>query len=141
MITLHTLPQTKEIRKRRVGRGDGSGRGKNSGKGNKGQTKRAGKRPVGFEGGQNPLIKRSPKYKGFNVRDNHKKAVTVTLGRIDSAFEVKEEVTISSLIQKGVVPDKTKNVRIVNTGKLTKKVTFSDDSHVYLTKGVQAVIK
>ena len=52
-------------RRKRIGRGPGSGQGKTSGRGHKGQRSRSGfKRRVGFEGGQMPLTRRVPK-RGF----------------------------------------------------------------------------
>ena len=53
--------------KSRVGRGIAAGQGKTAGRGTKGQGSRAGsKRRPGFEGGQNPLMQRLPKLRGFN---------------------------------------------------------------------------
>lgn len=53
-------------RRRRVGRGSGAGGGTTAGRGTKGQQARAGKgRRLGFEGGQNPLLRRQPKLGGF----------------------------------------------------------------------------
>src|SRR3954469_17984059 len=67
MVTLHTLkaPYRSTHRKKRVGRGQGSGLGKTAGRGGKGQKARSGNmRFEGFEGGQSPLQRRLPKF-GF----------------------------------------------------------------------------
>lgn len=67
MTTLHTLkkPNRSTHRKKRVGRGQGSGLGKTAGRGGKGQKARTGNmRFEGFEGGQSPLQRRLPKF-GF----------------------------------------------------------------------------
>lgn len=134
------MPKTTTTNRKRVGRGQGSNRGKNSGKGNKGQVKRAGKMPVGFEGGNNSLMKRIPKSKGFKVRDNNKQAISLTLGRINTAFESKEIVSLDTLKVKGIIDSKTKKVRIVKTGEYTKQLTFEESEFLYLTKGVRDVI-
>ena len=81
-MSLHNLkPARGSVRKRkRVGRGPGSGTGKTAGRGEKGQKSRSGySRKIGFEGGQMPLQRRIPKrgfknfnrveYQGVNVRD------------------------------------------------------------------------
>ena len=70
-------------KRKRVGRGIGSGRGKTSGSGHKGQKARSGVSINGFEGGQMPIHRRLPK-RGFNniFRKNY---VEVNLGRLQSA--------------------------------------------------------
>lgn len=141
MITLNNIQKTKTSKGIRKGRGEGSGKGKNAGRGHKGQVKRAGKMPVGFEGGMRSLMKRTPKYKGFKVRNNYKHAVTVTLAKIEKEYADGETVNLETLVSKGIVSDKTKKVRIVNSGKLTKKVSITESDQVYLTKGVKDVIK
>ena len=68
MVTLHSLkaPYRSTHRKKRVGRGQGSGLGTTAGRGGKGQKARSGNmRFEGFEGGQSPLQRRLPKF-GFN---------------------------------------------------------------------------
>jgi large subunit ribosomal protein L15 len=140
MITLHQLNKVTTQKKKRVGRGDGSNRGKNAGRGHKGQVKRAGKSPVHFEGGMTSLMKRSPKKKGFSIHKRDNVTMTLTLGRINSYFEDKDTVSLESLKAKGLIDQKTKKVRVVNSGDYTKKLTFADESGLYLTKGVQDVI-
>ena len=62
---LHDLESSKNNRRKRVGRGPGSGNGKNCGRGQNGAKSRSGyKRKRGFEGGQNPISRRLPKF-GF----------------------------------------------------------------------------
>ena len=72
-------------RKKRVGRGQGSGLGKTAGRGGKGQTARSGVRINGFEGGQMPIHRRLPK-RGFNAL-NPMVYNEVNLGRIQEAVE------------------------------------------------------
>src|SRR5919198_14259 len=87
-------------KKKRVGRGPGSGLGKTAGRGNKGQKSRSGySRKVGFEGGQMPLHRRLPKRGFTNIFK--KEWIEVSLGR----FETLEgsEFTVERLIQLGIV--------------------------------------
>lgn len=138
MITLNNLPKTAVTKTQRVGRGNGSGRGKNAGKGHKGQTKHGGKVPIHFEGGMKPLMRRSPKSRGFNVRDNHKRE-SLTLAVINRSFADNDIVTLEVLKAKELVNPTAKIVRIINSGELTIKVTFDTENGIYLTKGVKTV--
>ena len=64
-MQLHDLVSSKAATRKRVGRGPGSGKGKNCGRGQNGAKSRSGyKKKRGFEGGQNPLNRRLPKF-GF----------------------------------------------------------------------------
>ena len=97
-MNLHDIHRgiKKNKKRRRVGRGPGSGWGKTSGRGNKGQGQLAGwtSKPV-FEGGQMPLSRRIPK-RGFHNRFGAV-VVSVNLGQIDAVFNAGEEVTPESL--------------------------------------------
>ncbi len=105
--------------KKRVGRGIGSGLGKTCGKGHKGQKSRSGDRklPSWFEGGQTPLHKRIPK-RGFRPLDKVEYSV-VNLKLIDKYFNIGEEVTPESLLEKGLVK-KGIPVKILGDGEITK---------------------
>ena len=109
---------TKAFRK---GRGNGSGSGKTAGKGHKGQNARSGGgvRP-GFEGGQMPLYRRLPK-RGFTNR-NTKDIVAINVDRLN-VFEDGETVTISALVEKGVVSNPRDGVKLLGNGNLEKKLT------------------
>jgi len=66
---LHELPASDNAKRKRVGRGPGSGKGKTCGRGHKGAGARSGsKTKRGFEGGQTPLNRRLPKF-GFTSRN------------------------------------------------------------------------
>jgi large subunit ribosomal protein L15 len=83
-MKLNEISDNPGARKRkRVGRGIGSGKGKTGGRGGKGQTARSGVRIKGFEGGQMPLHRRLPK-RGFNI---FAKLNEVNLGRIQKAID------------------------------------------------------
>ena len=115
-------------RKKRLGRGIGSGKGKTSGKGVKGQKAREGVSLNGFEGGQLPIYRRLPK-RGFkNIF--RKVYAPVNLGAIEQALadgklESAAPVTEEALKKAGLVGSgKYAGVRILGEGELTKSVTF-----------------
>ncbi|MGI6055677.1 MAG: 50S ribosomal protein L15 [Bilifractor sp.] len=103
----------------RRGRGHGSGNGKTAGKGHKGQKARSGAPRPGFEGGQMPLYRRLPK-RGFTCR-NSKEIVAVNVDVLNR-FEDGSEVTISSLVESGIVSNPRDGVKILGNGELTKKL-------------------
>jgi large subunit ribosomal protein L15 len=123
-MRLHDLkprPGAKHRRKR-LGQGESSGHGKTSGRGGKGQSARSGSsiRP-GFEGGQMPLIRRLPK-RGFNnVRHGtHYAVVNVeALNRFDDGARIDE----AALRSAGLANGPADGVKILGTGKLTKKLS------------------
>ncbi len=113
---------TKRTRKKRVGRGVGSGMGKTSTRGHKGQWASAGaKKPaMMFEGGQMPLFRRIPK-RGFShaTWDRHYHVVNVgDLSRFDDGATVDQE----ALKNAGLANGPSDGVRILGTGELTKKL-------------------
>ena len=104
----------------RRGRGHGSGNGKTAGKGHKGQKARSGAPRPGFEGGQLPLYRRLPKRGFTNI--NSKDIVAIGLDRL-KAFEDGAEVTVETLMDKGIVNNPRDGVKILGNGELTKKLT------------------
>lgn len=110
-------------RKKRVGRGVGSGMGKTATRGAKGQWASAGaKKPSWtFEGGQMPLFRRIPK-RGFSHESWDKKYHVVNVGDLD-AFDNGAVVDAAALAEKGLAKGPSDGVRILGTGELTKKLT------------------
>lgn len=140
MTNLSTLTKTIHKKGLRKGRGEGSGLGKNAGRGHKGQVKRGHVR-IGFEGNQKPLIKRTPKLKGFSRPQQNTRAYeSLTLSRIAQYYKDGETVNMSTLIEKGLVDSKTKKVRIIASG-YDKKLKFEESESIYLTKGVKEILK
>src|SRR5215210_6302736 len=89
-------------KKKRVGRGPGSGLGKTAGRGNKGQKSRSGySSKRGFEGGQMPLHRRLPK-RGFTNIFKREWA-EVNLADLEKLFESGATVTPESLVEKGLI--------------------------------------
>src|ERR1700750_2014612 len=79
-------------KKKRVGRGPGSGLGKTSGRGEKGQKSRSGdSSKIGFEGGQMPLHRRLPKRGFTNIFK--KEWIEVSLSSLEQNFEANDEIT------------------------------------------------
>ena len=118
--TLSTLspPPGAKHRKKRLGRGPGSGKGTTAGKGTKGQESRSGPdiRP-GFEGGQMPLQRRLPK-RGF-VSPFRVPNTPVNLRDLAQSFGAGEKVGLEELVAKGLIPRKAKRVKILGNGELT----------------------
>jgi large subunit ribosomal protein L15 len=105
-------------RKKRVGRGIGGKGGKTAGRGTKGQNARN-TVPMGFEGGQLPIMQRLPKLKGFNNPFRVEYGV-VNLDTLES-FEG-DDVNPSTLLAKGLV-HKHGLVKVLGRGELTRAVT------------------
>ncbi len=120
---LHNLKPAKgSVRKRkRVGRGPGSGLGKTSGRGEKGQKSRSGfSQKVGFEGGQMPLHRRVPK-RGFSNHRFRKEYAIVDVARLE-VFEAGAIVTPELLLQHGLIK-KPINVKVLAKGEIKKALT------------------
>ena len=114
-------------RKKRVGRGPGSGMGKTAGRGIKGQKSRSGVAIKGYEGGQMPLYQRLPK-RGFN-KPNRKKFAVVNLGLIqkfvdDKKLDAKKAITEDVLVESGLVRRKLDGVRILAKGEISSKLNL-----------------
>ena len=109
-------------KKKRIGRGQGSGHGTTAGRGSKGQRAR-GTVPASFEGGQMPLARRLPK-RGFkNIFA--KKYTTVRLDKIAAAFDDGAEVTIEALQASGLVSKVAKHgVKVLGNGDVNKSLTI-----------------
>jgi large subunit ribosomal protein L15 len=110
-------------KKKRVGRGPGSGLGKTSGRGHKGQKSRSGySQKRGFEGGQMPLHRRLPK-RGFTNIFKREWA-EVNLANLERLFEAGAEVTPEALVGAGVVrKSKQDSVVVLAKGELKKALT------------------
>jgi large subunit ribosomal protein L15 len=150
MITLDTLKKKPGARhkRKRVGRGPGSGHGKTACRGQNGQKSRAGESfRFGFEGGQMPIQRRVPKRGFSNYR--FKKAYTVVNVDKLNVFEDGTDVTPELLLEKGIISKIEKNgVKILGNGKLEKKLSvhahkFSEEAVKKITEasGKAEVIK
>lgn len=115
---------TKNKKRKRVGRGPGSGHGKTCGRGHKGQRSRAGfsMHPT-FEGGQMPLVRRIPK-RGFNNRWALSVGI-VNISDLDVAFADGDEVTLETLQDRNLAKGRFDVLKVLGDGQLTKKLKVS----------------
>ena len=121
MMTLGNLrPKAGSIKKRkRIGRGPGSGYGKTAGRGMNGQKSRSGySKKRGFEGGQMPLVRRVPKRGFTNIF--RKEYNVVNLAQIN-ILDV-EEITIQGFFDLRLAKRKSNGIKILGEGELTKKI-------------------
>ena len=124
-MELHNLTNTPGARSRRkrVGRGCGSGMGKTSTRGHKGAGARKGhKHKLTFEGGQMPLVRRLPK-RGFNNARFNAKALAVNVSDLEKKFEAGAEVTVETLAKAGFSDNKRPKIKILGNGELETLVT------------------
>jgi large subunit ribosomal protein L15 len=137
MIQLHTL---KPLVKKRKVIGRGGSRGGTSGKGSKGQNARSGGGVrASFEGGQMPLLRRTPK-RGFNNEQFRDEVLTVDVKRITDFFQEGQVVTIDALIEHNVIkPKKSKGLFKVKVlgNQASKKMVIQADA---FSKGAQKAL-
>ena len=132
--TLHPAPGSRP-KKKRLGRGVGSGLGKTSGKGHKGQKARAGGTvKPGFEGGQQPLQRRVPKF-GFR---SQLALVTaeVRLGALDKVQG--DVIDLAALKAANLVRKDMKRARVMLSGTISRAVTVKG---LGVTRGARAAIE
>ncbi len=106
-------------KRKRVGRGHGSGHGKTSGRGHKGARSRSGySRRPGFEGGQMPFFRRFPK-RGFNniFRTEYDVINVSELNRLELT-----EIDLGTLTAAGVVKSRHGRLKVLGDGKLERKI-------------------
>ncbi|MBO5539665.1 MAG: 50S ribosomal protein L15 [Muribaculaceae bacterium] len=124
-------------KKRRIGRGPGSGKGGTSTRGHKGAKSRSGyKQKVGFEGGQMPLQRRLPKFGFKNINRVEYKAINIaTLDELAQKLNL-DKITVADLIQAGLVR-KRQLVKILGVGSLTRKLDV--EANAFSKKAEEAI--
>ncbi len=119
-------------KKKRVGRGIGSGKGKTSGRGMKGQKAREGNNLKGFEGGQQPIEQRLPK-RGFNsLNRSEYKVVNLNVLNfyIKNGIIEKDTIIDKSLLKKiGIIKKSTSKVKLLSKGEYSGSNRFKLDSY------------
>lgn len=121
--------------KKRVGRGIGSGLGKTGGRGHKGQKSRSGGGVrAGFEGGQQPLQMRLPKF-GFN---SAKARITAEVTLSELAKVDADVIDVDALIKADIIKGTMKRAKVILSGEITKAVTLKG---IKATKGARAAIE
>jgi large subunit ribosomal protein L15 len=122
-MELHKLSPAKGAthRKKRIGRGPGSGHGKTATRGNKGQRSRSGHSlKIGFEGGQMPIHRRVPK-RGFrNIF--RKEYAEINLSQLN-VFQAGATVTPEELVRRGLIGKAVHGVKILAEGNLSTSLT------------------
>ncbi|MBN2073229.1 MAG: 50S ribosomal protein L15, partial [Actinobacteria bacterium] len=114
-------------RKKRVGRGNGSGHGTTCGRGTKGQLSRSGgKTRPGFEGGQMPLQRRLPRLRGF--KNTRKKEFNIINVADLDKFENDTIIDFDFLKGKGMIIKENNPVKVLGNGDITKKITVKANS-------------
>jgi large subunit ribosomal protein L15 len=129
-MELNSKQKTKH-RKKRIGRGIGSGKGKTSGRGVKGQKSRSGVAIKSFEGGQMPLYRRLPK-RGFNpIKKKEKKAI-INLSDIQTLINKKiissdEKIDVKLLKSKKLIKKNITKFKILGMGDVKGKINLDTD--------------
>ena len=136
-MQLNTLKSAKgsRTRKKRVGRGMGSGYGKTCGRGYNGQKSRTGGRiRAGFEGGQQPLQLRLPKF-GFN---SAKARVTAEVTLSELAKLDVDVINLQALKEADVIKERMLRAKVMLSGKINKAITLQG---IGITKGARKAIE
>jgi len=138
-MSLHNIGPAKgsTSKRRRVGRGIGSGMGKTATRGTKGQKARRQIHP-NFEGGQTPIQRRLPVKKGFrNI--NHKEFAIVNLDDLEKLFEEGAEVNPEVLLKSGIIPAGKDGVKVLGFGSISKKLKVT--AHKFSKSAQAAIVK
>ena len=133
MVKLNSLNKINN-KKKRIGRGIGSGKGKTSGRGVKGQKSRSGVSIKSFEGGQMPLYRRLPK-RGFN-QFNKVKIAKVNLDKIQLLIDKKtinlnETLNLGFFIKKKIINKSYKKLKLLGSGEIKNKIAVETN---YISK-------
>ena len=126
-MKLHDVNQgiQKNKKRRRVGRGPGSGHGKTAGRGHNGQKSRAGlSQRATFQGGAMPMVRRIPK-RGFNNKFALE-VFAINVSQLEKSFEDGDTVSPETLREKDIVKPQSYDVlKILGNGELSKKLNVS----------------
>jgi len=138
MSILSNLSKIKTKKSKRVGRGYSSGKGGHTaGRGQKGQGSRTGfSNPVWFEGGQLPIIKRMPMMRGKGKLNVVNPTVQISLTELDKMKA--KEISLETLKIEKIIDPRFKKAKIINTGKITRKVTIKG---LRVTSGAKKAIE
>src|SRR5215213_5120296 len=145
-IGLHSLKPAEgsRHRKKRIGRGEGSGTGKTSGRGQKGWGARSGNGArMAAEGGQMPIHMRMRKLRGphmkksmpFEMFRTHTQAVNLL--DLEARFEKGDEVTVDAMRAKGLGTRKGVAIKVLAKGEITKPLTVH--AHAFSASAREAI--
>jgi large subunit ribosomal protein L15 len=111
-------------KKKRLGRGPGTGLGKTAGRGHKGQKSRSGySSKTGFEGGQMPLHRRLPKRGFTNIFKKH--WIEVSLEALDRSFDANTEITPEVMHKRGIIKKAKHDIVVLGNGNVSKALKIS----------------
>ncbi len=112
-------------KRKRLGRGKGSGYGKTCGRGHKGCGSRPGSSArLTYEGGQMPLFRRLPK-RGFNNYNFSRRYEIVNISQLERIFDDGAAINVQELVTAGLVDSFKSKVKVLGDGELTKKLTVT----------------
>jgi large subunit ribosomal protein L15 len=137
-MELHQLkpPKGATHKRKRVGRGQGSGHGKTACRGSKGQGSRAGtSQKRGFEGGQMPLHRRIPK-RGFNNSMFRREYAAINVGQLAN-FKPGSTITPEELVRQGLVKKAVDGVKILADGDL--KISLVVRAHKFSARAAKKI--
>lgn len=123
-VGLHNLKAPKGAAKKvtRLGRGESSGHGKTSGRGHKGQkARKSGQVRIGFEGGQMPIQRRTPK-RGF-TNPFRKEFAVVNVGALAEHFKADSVVDLASLRTSGLIKATLDGIKVLGNGDIKHALT------------------
>ena len=127
-MQLHELNAGSRKKRKRLGRGPGSGLGKTCGRGHKGAKSRSGfKNKRGFEGGQTPLKRRLPKF-GF-TNPNRQTYQLINLDRLEKLEQLTDGASLEmqQMLEMGLIRNTKTPVKLLGRGGLTKKIKITVD--------------
>ena len=127
--------------KKRIGRGNASGQGRTAGKGHKGYKSRSGASgKLHFEGGQMPLMRRLPK-RGMKIfSKNHRYKTEYQIVNLDKINNLNlKKINLEILLDRGVIKNLNKNVKILSVGKIDKAVEIS--AHSFSQTAIEKIEK
>ena len=127
-MQLHELNAGSRKKRKRVGRGPGSGLGKTCGRGHKGAKSRSGfKNKRGFEGGQTPMKRRLPKF-GF-TKPNRQTYQLINLDRLEKLEQLTDGASLEmqQMLEMGLIRNTKTPVKLLGRGSLTKKIKITVD--------------
>ncbi|MCK4345365.1 MAG: 50S ribosomal protein L15 [Bacteroidales bacterium] len=124
-------------KKKRLGRGQGSGQGGTATKGHKGQKSRSGySKQFGFEGGQMPLVRRVPKYGFKSINRKEYKGINIEILQALAEKKGLKTIDVDTMIDAGLV-SKNKLVKILGKGKLALKLEVK--AHAFSKSAEEAI--
>jgi large subunit ribosomal protein L15 len=135
---LANLPKITTKRKKRLGRGLSSGKGAKSGRGTTRHQKARENIPLHFEGGQARIVKKYPLLRGKGRNKSLKeKPLIISLDMLNN-FKNGDIITVDRLVSGKIIKDKKALVKVLNNGKIDKKLTVQLKASAGAKKKIEA---